>query len=593
MTPHFSWGFSFARTEAYKKQILQAQLARSPQWLRLGHYRKHFTGSYYSVIKGNFFISPDGSKNPQEELLATIDFLFSDKTPKDQGQCRYLARMAWLKTEIPFAAEDILSCPEQDQWKKNLGVSEIYLIFAASDLSSAASSFGHTFLRLHNPKNTGKLALLDYGVNYAAATGSEVGALYALKGLFGSYPGTYSMQPYHQKIREYTNLEGRDLWEYKLHLNPQEVDFIIDHLLEVEGSYAPYYFSDDNCSEQILELIEVAKPDLELTSRFHDFVIPLDTVKVLNSQWLLEGENLRNSLQAEWHARYKLLNHTQKNAVKNIIKANSLADNAYLLSSPKEKAETLEASLSYLALSEYREQKEKKEEKYSLSLARAKLGAVTDPVNILNPTSPLLSPDSSAFYLTYGQEPLKNFYSLKWHRGFHDLLSDDSGLTPFSQLDFLSIDLHYYPVQKNWDLQQFVFLNIISTSPWTEFEHPLSWKIDIGTEPKLAPYFNGGLGAAVDISLPRSMRWAFFAITENSHLLDIAHTHLGIESLFINNWTKHWKSLLDAKYLFDTIEGRAFGDISLGLSYSFQNIEYRFEDQVRDNKTYWKLSLIF
>ena len=157
-----------------------------------------------------------------------------------KSQCRYLARTSWLKKELSVYPEDLQPCLERDSWKELLGAKEIYLIFAASDLSSAASSFGHTFLRLHNPKNTGKLDLLDYGVNYAAVTGEESGALYAIKGLFGSYPGTFSMQPYHQKIREYTNLEGRDLWEYRLHLTPEEVTFIIDHLLELEGSWAPY-----------------------------------------------------------------------------------------------------------------------------------------------------------------------------------------------------------------------------------------------------------------------------------------------------------------------------------------------------------------
>lgn len=589
VAPHFSWGSSFERTAAYKKQALQLQLSSSSQWLRLGHYRKSLMGAYYSPIRGNFFVSPQGAKDPQAELLATIDLLFSDK----KTQCRYLARTSWLKKELSIASEDLQACPERDQWKERLGVKEIYLVFAASDLSSAASSFGHTFLRFHNPKNIGKLDLLDYGVNYAAVTGTEAGALYAIKGLFGSYPGAYSMQPYHQKIREYTNLEGRDLWEYKLHLNPSEVEFIIDHLLELEGSYAPYYFADDNCSAQILELIEVAKPDLELTSQFSDIVIPLDTVKVLNDQWMLEGEKVRSSLQAEWHTRYAHLNFLQRSAVKDIIKDQSLKETSYQVLAPKEKAETLEASLSYLALTEYREQKEKKDEKYNLSIARAKLGAVTNPLRIPSPQSPLSSPDTSAFYWGLGQEQSVDFYSLKWRRGFHDLLSDDSGLAPFSQLDFLSFDLRYRPTRQNWDLQQIVLLNIITTYPWTEFERPVSWKIDVGTEPKFAPYFNGGIGVGVDLALPQAARWNLFAITENDHLTEQARPHLGIESLFINKWTEHFRSLLDAKYLHSTSEGRSFGDFSVGLSYSIHKIEYRLEGQVRDNQDSWKLSVIF
>ncbi|QDK36228.1 DUF4105 domain-containing protein [Bdellovibrio sp. NC01] len=593
VAPQITWGFSFAdtqsRIELYKQQAKDKKLAHSSQWLRLGHYRSSTFGGYHSPIQGNFFIAPHGNKDPEAELDATLQLLFTAK----KAQCRYLARTSWLKKELSIYPEDLQSCPERDSWKELLGAKEIYLIFAASDLSSAASSFGHTFLRLHNPKNTGKLELLDYGVNYAAVTGEESGALYAIKGLFGSYPGTFSMQPYHQKIREYTNLEGRDLWEYRLHLTPDEVTFIIDHLLELEGSWAPYYFSDDNCSAQILELIEVAKPDIDLTSQFHDFVIPLDTVKALESKWMLDSEKVRPSLQAEWHTRYANLNFDQRKAVVEIIKDKSVAEPHYLSLNPKQKAESIEASLSYLALTEYREQKEKKDEKYQLALARSKLGKVTEPIVIPPPPSPLTSPDTTAVYWGYGKDLGQDFYSFKWRRGFHDLLSDDSGLAPFSQLDFFSAEVRYMPTRQNWDLYQFTFLNIITTYPWTEFERPLSWKVDVGTQPKLAPYFNGGIGAGVDVALPKAARATMFVITENDHLLEVANPHFGVEGLLVNKWTEHFRTMLDAKYLYSTSEGRSFGDYSAGLSYSEFKTEIRFEGEIRDNHDQWKLSIIF
>ena len=590
IAPHLAWGFSLARTEDYKKQALKQDLAHSAQWLRLGHYRKGVIRSYYSPIRGNFFISSEGAKDPQAELNATIDLLFS---ADGKAQCRYLARTAWLKKVVNIATEDLIACPERDKWKADLGAKEVYLIFAASDLSSAASSFGHTFLRFHNPKNTGRLDLLDYGVNYAAVTGDDTGALYALKGLFGSYPGAYSMQPYHQKIREYTNLEGRDLSEYKMNLKPEEVEFMIDHLLEIEGGYAPYYFADENCSAQILELIEVAKPDLDLTSEFHDIVIPLDTVKVMDRKWLLDGEKVRSSLQAEWHARYSHLNFSQRSALKEIIKDKSLNEPTYQSLNKKEKATSLEAALSYLALTEYREQKEKKDEKYQLSVARAQLGNITEPVKIPQPKSPLSSPDTSAVYWAYGQDDKVDFYSFKWRRGFHDLLSDDSGLAPFSQLDFFSFDFRYRPTEQNLDLHQFTFLNIITTYPWTEFEHPLSWKVDVGTEPKLAPYFNGGIGAGLDLPIPQAARWNMFLITENSHLFEEARPHFGVEGLLVNKWTDHFRTLLDAKYLYSTSEGRSLGDFSAGISYSLFQTELRLEGEIRDTKDNWKISVIF
>ncbi len=202
-------------------------------------------------------------------------------------------------------------------------------------------------------------------------------------------------------MREYTNLEGRDLWEYRLNLSAEEVTFLIDHLLELDGSFAPYYFADDNCSQQILELIEVAKPHLNLASQFHDITIPLDTVKALANKGMLSGEKVRLSLQTEWRTRYTDLHYSEKSALREIVRNPIFIkeqNSGFSFLTAKEQARTLEVSLSYLAIQEYREQKDRKEEKYTLSLARAKIGSQTEPLIIPTPLSPLLSSPSGLLF---------------------------------------------------------------------------------------------------------------------------------------------------------------------------------------------------
>ncbi len=89
--------------------------------------------------------------------------------------------LSWLKKVLDLQSDDIVLCPERDLWKKQLGAQEMYLIFASGDLNNPGSSFGHTFLRVHNPKNIKELELLDYGINYAAITGKDSGASVRLK----------------------------------------------------------------------------------------------------------------------------------------------------------------------------------------------------------------------------------------------------------------------------------------------------------------------------------------------------------------------------------------------------------------------------
>lgn len=589
LTPSFGWSQGH-QLSSIKHTAIIKKLWNEPQWLRLGHYRKKFLGGYESPLRGNFFIAPNGHENPESEILATIDLLFSDDSTARASQCRYLARTTWLQKALAVPQELLVPCPERDQWKEQLGATELYIVFASSDLNSAGSSFGHSFLRVHNPKNVKERELLDYGINYAAITGADSGALYAMKGLFGFYPGAYSMLPYYQKIQEYTNLEGRSLWEYKLNLTSEEVKFIIDHLLELEGSFAPYYFLSDNCSQQIIELIEVAKPDLPLSAHFVDATIPLDTLKVLRSYDLLQGEKSRASLQAEWRTRFAHLSHHQKNNLEELIKDNQPEDLAEL--SKKEQAEVLEAGLSYLSVKSYREKKELKTEKYRLSAARAQLGAQTEPLMIPPAKSPLLSPDSQALYFGFGQQDESDYLRFKYRRAFHDILADDSGLAPFSHLEILSAEFRYLTDNPQLDLYQLVLLKSFSTTPLTQLEKPVSWKVDLGTRPKFLPYLNIGAGYSWDVPFLAASRVTVLGVADNETLTERAQSFLGGEVFFM---TRLWdfRFIYSTKFLRDLHRGRGLIEHSLGTSYSPSKVSFRLEVLLKESLPDWNLSVSF
>ena len=59
------------------------------------------------------------------------------------------------------------------------------------------------------------------------------GFAYAVKGIFGLYKGYYSILPYYVKVREYNDLERRDVWEYTLNLTPPEVVRMFRHIWEL------------------------------------------------------------------------------------------------------------------------------------------------------------------------------------------------------------------------------------------------------------------------------------------------------------------------------------------------------------------------
>ena len=540
-----AWGFSVERTANYETQARTLNLAQEPQWLRLGHYQKKWFGGYHSKIRGSFFLAPDGAENPEKELIATLRSLFTESSSK--SQCRYLARTQWLSEVLKIHPDDFVKCDERTSWKQRLNAQEIYLVFAANDLNSAASSFGHTFLRLHDPNHLSNMDILDYGVNFAAQTDNSDGALFALKGLFGIYPGFYSMMPFHQKMREYTNLEGRDLWEYKLNLSPAQVDLVVDHLLELEGSYVPYYFLDENCSYQLLELLEVARPDLNLTSHFHDGVIPLETLKVIAAQkYFLIGEKQRPSLKRNFQANYDRLNSSQKTQIVKLAEQVK-GDHPVEIENIQD-AKVLDTAMTYVDLQDFRGLKNSKDWRYQLALQRSKLGATGfENKMTINPGSPLASAGAMGVELGYGKRDEKSFGQFKFRRAFHDLLSRDEGVAPFSHMELLSFTLRRALDSGPLDLQELKILKIISTLPVTRLDHPLSWKVDFGTEVKMNPKLEGGGGYSFDLGT--ESRISSFLVARAFREEEKNRYGGGLEILYLQKISGSTRSLLWANYL--------------------------------------------
>src|SRR5258705_295839 len=216
------------------------------------------------------------------------------KTP----QCAFIARRAWLDDELKFdrARLPLRDCPRFREWHAALNAQHLTLVFASAYLNNPSSMYGHTLLRIDARDQDERTRLLAYAVNYSANTSETNGITFAINGLIGTYPGTFSMMPYYLKVREYNDLENRDIWEYELNLKPEEIDRMLMHIWELGSVWFDYYFFDENCSYYLLEALEVARPDLDLSSRFRCWAIPSDTVRaVVEQQGLLKRAVYRPS----------------------------------------------------------------------------------------------------------------------------------------------------------------------------------------------------------------------------------------------------------------------------------------------------------
>ena len=118
-------------------------------------------------------------------------------------------------------------------WRAAVDAKQLTLVFASAYLNNPGSMYGHTLLRVDAADQDERTRLLAYTISFAADTNETNGLVFAVKGLLGGYAGVYSMLPYYVKVREYGDLENRDLWEYELDFSAEEIERVLRHAWEL------------------------------------------------------------------------------------------------------------------------------------------------------------------------------------------------------------------------------------------------------------------------------------------------------------------------------------------------------------------------
>lgn len=190
----------------------------------------------------------------------------------------------------------------------------VTMLFTNAYMSNPSSLFGHTLFRIDTKRKGTQL--LAHGANFGADTGDETGVLYALKGLWGGYYGTFGIKPYYDVINLYNNIENRDIWEYELRLSDDELELFTAHMWEMQRAKIRYYFVSRNCSYVLLLMLEAARPELDISDGFGGYTVPLATLKAVNNvSGLVTAANYRPSRQSKLKYRAAQMNSRQYDAL--------------------------------------------------------------------------------------------------------------------------------------------------------------------------------------------------------------------------------------------------------------------------------------
>ena len=464
-------------------------LANTQTWQRLLHYEPTYRDKQVEsqVDDDDFFLAADGKTNPVTELNATIEaFYQSAQDPNQHAVCRFPARWHFLQTELdlPAPATRLDQCTEFNQWMGTLKPHSISLVFASSYLNSPSSMFGHTFFRVDPENVEAGSTWLSYAINFGAELNAEDNSiLYAYKGLFGGYPGFFSVIKYYEKIKEYSRIENRDLWEYNLNLTAEETQRMITHLWELRNVDFEYFFFDENCSYRLLELLEFARPGSSLREDFGVRAIPIDTVRAVIDGGFVASTTYRPSVATKLEHDVNRLSDEHQRLTWKLARREITPDDPALtaLTAP-EQGQILSAAYEYLRYLELDNPRTQEGAQYSLQLLQrvSKL-----PVQQHTVPTPEHSPEQGhktlLLGLTGGEHDSTGFGDLRVRMSYHDLADNRIGY-----LDGAAINLFEMRLRKrendSLQIEQINFVDINSHAPRTLFLKPVTWRVQAGFE---------------------------------------------------------------------------------------------------------------
>ncbi|TFG61220.1 MAG: DUF4105 domain-containing protein [Nitrospirales bacterium] len=478
-------------------------------------------------------------------------------------------------------------------------------IFPSAYMDNPASMFGHSFLRVDQQGQTAETRILAYTINYAADVPPEAGIEFAYKGIFGGYKGFFTTIPYYMKVKEYRDIENRDIWEYRLNFSQEQNHRLLIHAWELGNAYFDYFFFKENCAYHILSLLEVADPTLHLTDKFHFSTIPADTIRLLiRHKGLVKEVSYRPARSTLLKRKRGALEEQEISLLPRLVNDPHLTDQSeFLQLSQKRQIFLLDLAsdvLRYKIAINQDNTEDYKAKNRSILVARSKTKIPSAPFHV-EPFS--LSPEHGHESLRVGEgvgwRNHEIFEEISVRAAYHDLLDPDLGYTQDAQIVLGDFGLRHYHRRNQFRVERFTLANVLSLAPIDSLFVSPSWKINVGMDTVKFHscdlcsngYLKTGAGGAMETHI--FQREVFFLFGEFDANVSSAYDENyrvggGMSGGVIATITNNWKWLLSAGYM-----GYLLGDrsddipISVGQRWTFaKNFAFRttFTHHDQDNE---------
>jgi hypothetical protein len=378
----------------------------------------------------------------QKSFTTENERIYWDKhftqNPNSNEICHFPARYyLWSKGK----KNPEVNCSALAKFMSEFDVQKMSIVFSSYYAQNSASLFGHTLLRFTRFNNKGQ-ELLDWGISYSADMADVNPLSMVYKSFFSTFRGSLELMPYYYKVREYNDFEFRPLWSYTLKVTPEQIKFILYHIWELSRLNISYQYLTHNCSSLILDILNILKPESHFREGLAFYHIPIDTIKVLKKEGLLEEQmEYRASLMEEWESKFRLLNNEEKKIFYRFSK--NLDDSE--LTSPL----LLDTALEYYdfkygkeLLSEQVEWKELRQKKNNLLIKRSKYpNSSYDPITAKVASPDLVHPTRRLGLGYLFDDYDRKFIKLNYRFAYHDPFDPTSGMTSRMKINFMQPEI--------------------------------------------------------------------------------------------------------------------------------------------------------
>lgn len=512
-------GSAFAESRVSASEL--ESISQSPIWKQLLVYQD---GQSY-VQSEQFFFAKDGATNPLSELHATLK-AFAEPTvvenPDAHAQCKFAGRYSWLKTQLNMHALSIdeVVCPGFLQFTKNQQTESVSVVFATGFLGNPASYYGHLLIKLNAlNQQINHNDLQDTAINFGADVPvDENMALYIIKGITGGYDSSFTQQQYFLHAGNYGESELRDLWEYELDLELDDVTLILGHIWELLDADYQYYFFNRNCAFHMGQLLQLVLQS-ELTQAQRLWVTPQAIMQNLASaqyrgRSVVKAIKYHPSRQSRLYQRFALLDNKQKDTVFQLVNApeqlSSATLNEYDTVQQHQITDTLIDYYQFLRKADSGEEDENNRYYKQALLLRYRLPVGQPDTLFQSDSRPHLGrkPSLTSLQLTYNS--VTDFYGkLQIRPAYYDALDAQQGHVKYSALSMGEV--HFGFTAEKLFLRELSVIKIDSIRAnltGLPGDRNYSWYLDVGaiqaevgctdcTSMKL----NSGLGYAFESSV--------------------------------------------------------------------------------------------